>query len=167
MKFFAEPFAAFAMFAMFAPSVSEAQIMGPMYSVQVGGLPMNCTTNSGVPVGIYSDTSLNNIGIATTAPNGAPIIVLNPNVVAQYSPIVKQWWFAHECAHHALGIWNSETGADCFGAKQLVQFGILNNISQLQAFVYELANLPGSPQSGHLPGPMRAMAIANCALGFS
>ncbi len=172
MRFLAQPSASFilvlmfAMIALFAPSESNAQVQGPFYSINVGGLPMNCTNNSGHPVAVYSDTSLNNIGVATRDPNGAPIIVLNPNVMAQYSPIVKQWWFAHECAHHALGVWNSETGADCFGARQLVQFGILNNISQLRAFTYELANLPGSP-SGHLPGPMRAMAIANCSLGLS
>jgi hypothetical protein len=153
--------------ALLSPQVSRAQLSGPQYLVTVGGLPMSCTSNAGVPVAIFSDPSLNNIGIATTAANGVPMIILNPNVVAQYSPIVKQWWFAHECAHHALGPYNSEPNADCFGAKQLVQYGILNNLIQLQAFAYELANLPGSLITGHMPGPVRAMAIANCAIGFS
>lgn len=155
-----------ALLALILPRTSEAQVMGPEYLVHVGGLPMSCKTNFGVQVAIYADYSLNNIGIAMTAPNGAPIIVLNPNVMGRYSPIVKQWWFAHECAHHALGAWNNETNADCFGAKELVKFGVLNNNSQLQSFVNELANLPGSPQSGHLPGFARAMKITSCALGF-
>lgn len=149
------------------PRISEGQVMGPQYLVHVGGLPMSCKANSGVQVAIYVDYSLDNIGVARTAPNGAPIIVLNPNVISRYSPIVKQWWFAHECAHHALGPWNNETNADCFGAKELVKFGILNNNSQLQSFVNELASLPGSLQSGHLPGYERAMRIASCALDFS
>ena len=156
----------FAAVALTTPRVSEAQIQGPEYVIDVSGLPMSCKTNSGKQVAIYYDYSLNNIGIATADSYGAPINVMNPNVVNNYSPIVKQWWFAHECAHHALGPWNNESNADCFGAKQLVRFGILNNRAQLQLFVYELANLPGSLITGHMPGTDRAKKIASCALGL-
>lgn len=151
---------------LIAPNLALAQVTGPMYQIYLGGLPINCKNNNQVPVGIYLDSSLNNVGVATTDSSGAPIIVLNPNVVAMFSSIVQQWWFAHECAHHALGTYNSEPNADCFGAQQLVYFGILNNRAQLRAFANELSRLPGSLISGHLPGPERALRVANCAIGF-
>lgn len=58
---------------------------------------------------------------------------------------------------------NSEPAADCFAVKQMRAFGILNNPMQLQALAQELSSLSGSP-SGHLPGPLRAQNVINCAL---
>lgn len=149
---------------LIAPRISQAQVQGPMYTVHVRGIPMNCTSNQGVPVAIFFDYQLNNVGVASTMYNGTPTITINPNVTNNYSNIVAQWWFAHECAHHALGPYNSESNADCFGVQQLVQFGILNSLPQLRAFRVELRSLAGSPM-GHLPGPLRADNIVNCALG--
>ncbi len=146
------------------PQISLSQVQGPMYQVNVRGLPMSCTSHFGEPVAIFFNYQLNNVGIATRPFNGAPAIILNPNVTNQYSDTVTQWWFAHECAHHALAPqWNSETNADCFAIKQLVQFGIINNPQQFNAFYQELASLPGSPM-GHLPGPVRAQNIEHCAM---
>lgn len=134
------------------------------YSITVRGIPMSCTAWSGSPVAIILDTSLSDVGLATTTRSGAPLIVINPNVTNRYSDIVTQWWFAHECAHHALPpSANSETNADCFGVRQLVAAGILNTPAELQAFQYELSSLPASPH-GHLPGPLRARNIVQCAL---
>lgn len=141
-----------------------SQVQGPMYQVNVRGVSMHCTSHFGEPVAIYLNDQLNNIGVATRQYNGVPIIVINPNVTNQFSNLVTQWWFAHECAHHALHPqWNSESNADCFAVKQLVKFGIINHPQQLNAFYYELSSLPGSPM-GHLPGSIRAQNIAQCAL---
>jgi hypothetical protein len=146
-----------------APPVS-AQVTGPFYEVTVRGVPMYCQSYFGEPVAVYLNYQLNNVGVATRQMNGFPVIVINPNVTNWYSDLVTQWWFAHECAHHALPPeMNSESNADCFAVRELRRVGLLFTPAQLNAFVYELADLPGSPM-GHLPGPMRAQNIASCAL---
>lgn len=143
---------------------ASAQIQGPMYQINVRGLPMHCTSYNQQPVKIFVDDQLNNVGIATYEYNGSPIIVLNPNVLGQFSDTVTQWWFAHECAHHAMyPAFNNESNADCNGVKALVQYGVIRRQEQLIAFYREISSLPGS-SSGHLPGPIRAQHIANCAL---
>lgn len=147
--------------ALLCSQVTVAQIQGPMYQVNVSGLPMNCTAYNNQPVAIFFNYRLNNVGIATNHSNGAPIIVLNPNVVGQFSNTVAQWWFAHECAHHNTG--PNETKADCYAVQQLVRNGVIRHPEQLLSFSRELATLPGSPM-GHLPGPYRAKNIVNCAL---
>lgn len=149
--------------ALLCSQVTVAQTQGPMYQINVRGLPMNCTAYSGQPVAIFLNSQLNNIGMANYH-NGAPVIMLNPRVANQYSNMVAQWWFAHECAHHALPPQlNNETSADCYAVQQLVQKGVIRRREQLIAFSRELWALPGSPM-GHLPGPYRAQNIINCAL---
>ncbi len=134
------------------------------YQINVGGLPMSCSSFAGEPVMIIVNPNLQNVGVAHRNYYGAPAIELNPYVMSSFSPLVQQWWFGHECAHHGLPPqMNTETNADCFSVRQLRQYGILNNPQQLMAFQYELSMLPGSPM-GHLPGPMRAQNIINCAL---
>lgn len=145
------------------PAVGQAQPV--FWSVNVRGLQMNCTSNAGEAVAIAIDPTLNNVGIANRMMNGLPIIVFNPNVVGRFSNIVAQWWFAHECAHHALpGYLNSETNADCFAVRQLRDFGILRNAYQLQRLAMELSTLPGSPATGHLPGPLRSRRVVDCSM---
>ncbi|WP_145960920.1 hypothetical protein [Sphingosinithalassobacter portus] len=137
--------------------------MGPQYQVSVRGLPMNCRAyRTGQYVAIFSDPMLDDVGIASSYGN-QPYIVLNPNVMARYSDLVAVWWFAHECAHHALGPMNSESNADCFAIRRMRDLGIIRRREQLIAFSQELRNLPGTAM-GHLPGPLRAQHIAACAL---
>lgn len=154
-----------AVVALCTASPAEAQVVGPQFVVNVRGVPMNCRSAFGEPVAVYLNQQLGNVGIASRSnTNGTPYIVINPNVTNQYSDLVTQWWFAHECGHHALPpAANSEVNADCFGIRELRRVGLLNHPAQLESFTYELANLPGSPM-GHLPGPLRAQRIAQCAL---
>lgn len=144
-----------------APVPAGAQ--APVYTVWIGGLPLSCNDYFGNPVRIMSDPSLPNVGIATQGWYGEPLIVLNPDVLARFSPTVQVWWFAHECAHKALGPANNETNADCFGIRRMRQYGMITSYHQLAAFSEELRDLAGSPM-GHLPGPIRAANIINCAL---
>jgi hypothetical protein len=142
----------------------QAQVSGPFFQVNVRGVPMSCQSYFGEPVAVYLNYQLQNVGVASRQMNGAPTIVINPNVTNQFSDLLTQWWFAHECAHHGLPpALNSESNADCFAVRQLRGIGLLYTPEQLNAFAYELWNLPGSPM-GHLPGPMRAQNIASCAL---
>ena len=145
-------------------STASAQVVGPMYEVDVRGVPMSCTSYRGEAVAIYLDRRLQNVGVASHDVAGEPIIVINPDVTRRFSSLVTQWWFAHECAHHALpASENTEPNADCFGVRELRRVGLLYDPRQLRAFAVELAGLPGSP-SGHLPGPLRARQIAECAM---
>lgn len=125
---------------------------------------MNCTSFFGEPVAVFLDYQLDNVGVAHRQFDGTPAIVINPNVTNRYSDLVTQWWFAHECAHHALPpVANNESNADCFGIRELRRIGLLFHPSQLHAFVQELYDLSGSPM-GHLPGPIRSQNIAACAM---
>lgn len=143
------------------PSVAQVT---QSWVANVRGLPMTCTAFDGTRVLIVRNPYLNNVGVAHRFRSGQPTIELNPNVTLQFSATVAQWWFSHECAHHGLppGM-NSEMNADCFAIRQMRNYGIITSYAQLQAFAVELRNLPGSP-TGHLPGPLRAQHIANCAL---
>lgn len=151
-------------FTILVASPLQAQVEGPLYQVTVRGVPMYCRSHFGEPVAVYLNYQLPDVGMANRLINGTPIIMINPNVTNQYSDLVTQWWFAHECGHHALPpALNSEVNADCFAVRELRRLGLLYTPEQLIAFAYELGNLPGS-QMGHLPGPMRAQHIARCAL---
>ena len=144
----------------FLPLPASAQ--AGAYTANVRGLPMHCTSYYGEPVLIVSNPQLNNVGVAHRIINGQPVIQLNPNVTQQYSALVAQWWFLHECAHHALPPqMNSETNADCFSIRQLRDLGLLVHPAQMQEFWFQLRNLPGS-SSGHLPGPMRVENMRRC-----
>ncbi|MBA15492.1 MAG: hypothetical protein CMN73_03955 [Sphingomonas sp.] len=150
-----------------APPASAQQLsryaIGPQYQVSVRGVPMNCRAyGNGQYVAIFSDPALDDVGIASRYV-GQPYIVLNPDVMARYSDLVAVFWFAHECAHHALGPMNSESNADCFAIRRMRDLGIIRRREQLLAFSQELRNLPGTAM-GHLPGPLRAQHIAACAL---
>ncbi|MGC6500674.1 MAG: hypothetical protein ACON4C_10805 [Henriciella sp.] len=145
---------------LFLPLPASAQ--AGSYTANVRGLPMHCTSYYGEPVLIVSNPELNNVGVAHRIVNGQPVIQLNPNVTHQFSALVAQWWFLHECAHHALAPqMNSETNADCFSIRQLRDLGLLVHPAQIQEFYYQLRNLPGS-SSGHLPGPMRVEHMRQC-----
>jgi len=93
---------------------------------------MYCQSYFGEPVAVYLNRRLQDVGMATRQMYGVPAIVINPNVTRQYSDLVTQWWFAHECAHHALPPHlNSEPNADCFAVRELRRVGLLYTPSQL------------------------------------
>jgi len=106
----------------------------------------------------------------STIPDGAmafphqAVIRFNPAAMNNMPPVVRDFVYAHECAHHALGHTvikpNSEPEADCWAIKMLVfKFGLPpEGVNQIQAFFYPLAST-----AAHPPGHVRAMAIGNCA----
>jgi len=150
--------------AVMTPVAAPARAQdGGMWQVYIAGVPLSCASYYGEPVRIYMTRDLNNVGIATRVQNGQPIIVMNPDVLARFQPLVQVWWFAHECGHHALGPYNSETNAVCWGVRVLRDQGVLRNVYDLQAFAFVLSSLPGSAV-GHLPGPQRAQNVINCSL---
>jgi hypothetical protein len=129
----------------------------------VSAEPLPCRSFNGTPVPYIANPSLNNVGVAHTTYNGQPIIQINPNVVGQLPEYVRQFWYAHECAHHALHpMQNSEISADCYAIKALRNLGIINHPQQIVSLLTYISTMPGNIQTGHLPGPARAQNINNC-----
>jgi len=125
--------------------------------------PGQCLSNQNYPVPYIIDYNLNNVGIATTDNYGNPIIVMNPNILNQFPSLAKEFWFAHECAHHALPPWeNSEINADCYAVRNMLYNGLLQNPAAVNQFFNSIAQLPGSVWTGHLPGPARVQAMHVC-----
>lgn len=91
-----------------------------------------CFNALNVPVGYFPDPSIPDIAIATTAPNGQPIVLWNPAVTASMHPATIEFFYYHECAHHALGhtlgnyFPGAEAQADCWAKKTMIGLGVLN-----------------------------------------
>jgi len=130
------------------------------YNPIIAGVPVHCTSYIGHPVAFIPNFNLQDVGRAI--PGYPPIIELNPNILAQLTPKMQLFWYAHECAHHVLGPQNSEVNADCWAIKTLRNQGFIlyNDIAQLQQ---QIVNTPGSVW-GHLPGGQRATLFLNCFL---
>ena len=125
--------------------------------------PLPCTSFQGYPVPYIANPFLNNVGVAHTMQNGQPVIQINPNIVNQLPEYVRQFWYAHECAHHALHPHqNSEIAADCFAIKTIRSIGIIHHPQQINVLLNYISTLPGSWQTGHLPGPARAQNLFAC-----
>ncbi|MGI2865281.1 hypothetical protein [Vibrio alginolyticus] len=110
--------------------------------------PLPCTAYNGVPVQYIANPQLNNVGMANVMMNGQPMIQLNPNVINQLPYQVRQFWYAHECAHHALfPQQNSEVNADCWAIKTIRNLGIIQNQQQITQLLNYISTLPGSMQA--------------------
>ncbi len=124
-----------------------------------------CVDFRGIPVATVSEPQLQDAAFATIAPNGQPIILINPVAMSRFSPLAQQWVYFHECGHHALAhaIRNvplaQEQEADCFGIITLVQQGA--NVAMVQQVQYELS-YAGPGDRTHLPGPIRAYNLPYC-----
>ncbi len=145
----------------------SALLSQPGYAqTYIAGFPVYCTDIRGFSVVTIPDSQLNDVGVARLAPNGAPIIFLNPTILANLPPVVQLFWYAHECAHHVLGhilkppIISNEIEADCWA----IRIGRDQNWFQqhdLEVMYMYFINNPGSPW-GHLPGPQRLENFARC-----
>ena len=120
---------------MIALPSAPAMAQGDRYwQVRIAGQVMHCTSWDGMRAVIQYSRRLNDVGHASRLANGQPLVQINPGVVAWVSPVVGQWWFAHECAHHALPPrQNSEEAADCFATRQMVASGVTTLVSGLGA----------------------------------
>lgn len=139
----------------------RAQWTGPGYnpfSPVIAGLPVYCTSYTGQPVAFVPNWNLSDVGRAR--PGNPPTIELNPNVLMRLTPKMQLFWYGHECAHHVLGPYNSEMGADCLSIRIMRDQGLLarHEIPELQR---QILGSPGSVW-GHLPGPQRAQLFAQC-----
>lgn len=131
-----------------------------------------CRDIRGVPVASVMDIGIRDVAVAGLAPNGAPIIRYNPQVLSWFHPKTRLWWYAHECGHHALGHnfgtthpLRMEQDADCFGIRSLVEEGLVDDddIPVIQADL----SRAGPGDWTHLPGPVRAVNLRRCLRGSS
>lgn len=125
-----------------------------------------CIDFRGIPV-VSVVSNVNNVAIAALAPDGAPVIYYNPRVLSYFHPVTRQFWYMHECAHHALAhTMNSahpfvrEKQADCWAINTMKQLGQLN--PQTMAIIQQdISQLPGDGWV-YLPGPQRAISFYTC-----
>jgi hypothetical protein len=126
-----------------------------------------CRDVRGIPVASMVNFGLNDVAMANLAPNGAPVIQYNPNVLAWLAPQTRLFFYAHECAHHARGHafgsvhpLSQEQDADCTGIRFLVEGGYLSedDVGVIQADL----SRAGRGDWTHLPGPQRAINLRSC-----
>jgi hypothetical protein len=125
-----------------------------------------CVDFRGIPVASILNPQLPDVAAANWAPNQAPIIIYNPYVLARLSPQTRLFFYAHECAHHALahGIRNipfaQEQEADCWAIRTLVARRMLDPYRDVAAIQQDLSFSPGDWT--HVPGPRRAFNLRAC-----
>src|SRR5688572_5140707 len=92
-----------------------------------------CVDYRGIAVASVRNDGINDVAIARSAPNGAPIIEYNVQVLAKLQPQTRLFFYAHECAHHALahGVrghpLTREQEADCWAVRTLTERGDLDD----------------------------------------
>jgi hypothetical protein len=124
-----------------------------------------CVNNQGQAVGSEPTTNLQDVAMATRAPNGEPIIYYNPQVLAGLSRQSRLFWYGHECGHHALGHGvrghplTHEQEADCFGIVAVVELGLVRK-TDVRIVQNEISRAGGD--WSHLPGPQRAINLTQC-----
>jgi hypothetical protein len=124
-----------------------------------------CADFRGIPVASVLNPALNDVAAANWAPNGAPVIQYNPNVLIRLAPQTRTFFYAHECAHHALahGVRNipfqQEQEADCWAIQTLVSRGVFG-VQDIALIQNDLSFSPGDWT--HVAGPQRAFNLAAC-----
>ncbi len=124
-----------------------------------------CTDFRGQPVISVLDYSIRDVAIARIE-GGQAVIRYNPNVLSQMTEPTRQFFYVHECAHHALQhairapSLQSERAADCWAINTMKDKMGLSNY-RLNAIQRDIAR-QGRGDWTHLPGPHRAIDIENC-----
>lgn len=128
-----------------------------------------CRDANNNPVASISALNVNDIAVATFA-GGRPVIYYNPQVVAGVHPQTRLFFYAHECAHHALGHLgdggvssDKESEADCWAINLLVQRRFVTNrdISIIQADIAQFGRVDWT----HVAGPQQAILLLSCIQG--
>ncbi|WP_050930125.1 hypothetical protein [Aestuariivita boseongensis] len=90
-----------------------------------------CYNIQNVQVHYYPDPSIPDIAVARTSPNGQPIVLWNPSILMPRPAATQEFFYYHECAHHALGHAlgaygpGGERQADCWAKQTMIQVGVM------------------------------------------
>ena len=123
-----------------------------------------CYDINGVPVASVP-AAVNNVAVATIY-NGHPVIFYNPQVLSWFHPITREFWYFHECGHHALGHafgnnpLSREKKADCWAIQSMRSLGRLDQ-HRMNLIQQDISQLPGDGWV-YLPGPQRAISFEFC-----
>jgi hypothetical protein len=101
---------------------------------------------------------------------GEPVLRVNTSVIAGLSPRAQLFFYAHECARHALGhplsaapTLERARRADCWALATLRGSGALDEPGAVQALEAELRF--SAEQWRLLPGPVREVELTGCRAG--
>ncbi|WP_299739068.1 hypothetical protein [uncultured Roseobacter sp.] len=123
-----------------------------------------CYDINGIPVASVA-ARVDNVAIATIH-NGHPVIFYNPQVLSWFHPVTREFWYFHECAHHALGHafrnnpLSREKQADCWAIVNMKKLGLLSE-ERMAIIQNDIRKLPGDGWV-YLPGPQRAISFEFC-----
>lgn len=131
---------------------------------QIAGVPVSCVDFAGRSIALIADPTLPDVGAARIV-NGQPAILMNPVVLNRQPRELQLFWYAHECAHHALAhaanpSLTNEAMADCWAVRIGRQQQWFSPAS-FQVLAQALQDSPGSIW-GHLPGPLRLRNMWSC-----
>jgi len=128
----------------------------------------SCTDVAGHTVAAEADYALPTL-VQTSDNTGRPSLRYNPSLLPELSASVRQFFYAHECARHALGLagkaelsYTQVQRADCVAAATLLASGLLQR-ENLQTLQRELNFDKQAWQL--LPGPPRAFDLTSCRSG--
>jgi len=129
-----------------------------------------CKDIRGFPVASVRVRALRDVAKADRDETSRPVIWYNPRILGYLREPTRLWIYAHECAHHALGH-NYRTAlplavervADCWGIRALSRKRLVNQLSLL-IIQNDLARVGERGDWTHLPGPQRAVNLAECLL---
>jgi hypothetical protein len=116
--------------------------------VEIGGTRVSCRRD----IRTVLDAKLPNLGIATRN-----LLVLNPTLLARFSPSVRLFVFHHECGHHHVG--GDELRADCWAVQTGVTAGWLQG-RDLPAICASFGNGKATPT--HPAAQHRCRALSAC-----
>ena len=116
------------------------------------------------PVRTVEVADLEDVGRAQFV-GGAPVIMVNPQLMATLPPDLQTFFKLHECGHHVLGhiiapTDKSEQEADCWAVQEGRKLGTFTK-DDIIAWKPYFAASRGS-KVGHLPGPQRVEFLLAC-----
>ncbi len=131
----------------------------------IAGVQVYCNDFRGIPVLLIANPNMSDVGMATLAPNGQPVMMLNPMILNRLPRELQLFWYGHECAHHVLGhiarrAISNEAEADCWAVVKGREEGWFPPRA-FEGLIAMLGNSQGSPW-GHLPGRQRIQNMLYC-----
>ena len=155
-------------FALFvAVLLGLAAFAEPTFKASAQMTRAGCIDMFGQPILPVVSHRITDVGMARRDRYRGPLIIYNPRLLARLKPQTRVFFYAHECAHHALGHtvglghpMAAEQDADCWAVRNLVRRNILSahDVTVVQG---DLAALARGDRT-HLPGPERAKRLPGC-----
>jgi hypothetical protein len=152
----------------FATPNGQARPMGS-FNLQ-NGQP-SCVDIIQMPVPYRPNEAIPKSGQATMDQFGRPVIFIKQSQMPTFSPPVRNFLFAHECGHQALGqvraafLFNVflgppfELAADCFAMSELRRLNAVSD-TDVNTILQFLMTVPGDVTT--FPGPERVTRLRQC-----